>query len=225
MIEYLNGKVLSSSPMGLVLLVNGVGYGIRTPLNLKQEQPKEGNELSLWIHTRVREEEISLFGFQDLTSRRVFELLLLVSGVGPKVALAIMSTMTLRQLFSALKNEEVTYFQAVPGVGKKTAEKIIFELRNKSEITDLLAQNTQVTQPAARSSLFDTKLEDAFEHESKKSDLISALGNLGFKEKEIRQVIQELAPVAFAGSFQSLVRQALALLGRKAAPKAVEELF
>ena len=130
MIGYLNGNVLEVRGDHLILLVNGVGYKVLAPLSLLVSVEKDSS-LSLYIHTHVREDQLSLFGFQNETELFVFEKLISVSGIGPKSALSMLSTNSPTSLAHAIESGDATTLSRTPGVGKRTAEKIILELRGK----------------------------------------------------------------------------------------------
>lgn len=130
MIGYLNGTVLSIRGDHLILLVSGVGYKVLTPLSLLVGIQEEST-LSLHIHTHVREDQLSLFGFQDESELSVFEKLISVSGIGPKSALSMLSTNSPSSLAQAIESGDVATLSRTPGVGKRTAEKIIIELKGK----------------------------------------------------------------------------------------------
>ncbi len=130
MIGYLSGTVLDIRGDYLILLVSGVGYKILTPLPLLVGT-EEKSTLSLHIHTHVREDQLSLFGFQDATELLVFEKLISVSGIGPKSALSMLSTNSPSSLAQAIESGDVVTLSRTPGVGKRTAEKIIIELKGK----------------------------------------------------------------------------------------------
>src|SRR3989338_5433184 len=117
MIEFLQGIVTRRLPTGVILNVQGVGYGVDLPLPTLCALPEEGKPCSLWIYTRVREDAIKLFGFSTFEDRQAFSVLLNVSGVGPKVALAILSTLSIAQLKSAVETRQTHVLETVPGIG------------------------------------------------------------------------------------------------------------
>ncbi|MGH9884271.1 MAG: Holliday junction branch migration protein RuvA, partial [bacterium] len=131
MIARLEGLVVEKSPECVVLDVQGVGYEVRVPLSTFFELPDEGKLVRLRIHTHVREDAFSLFGFLSETERALFRLLLATSGVGPKLALSILSGLPVRKLAAALRAGDLATLTGIPGVGKKTAERMVLELRDK----------------------------------------------------------------------------------------------
>ena len=127
MIEKLRGQYVASLPKGIVIDVNGVGYGLEVPLSTHSNLPEVGQNVDLWVHTYVREDAIRLYGFQHYVDRVAFEILIGLNGVGPKVALAILSTLTVDQLRKAILLERMDLLQNVPGIDKRLAEKIFVE--------------------------------------------------------------------------------------------------
>lgn len=239
MIEKLSGQLIAKYPTGVVIDVNGVGYGVEVPLSLLCELPPVGSRLELWIHTYVREDAIRLFGFASVEDRFAFNTLLEVSGVGPKVALAILSTLTISALRQAVMQQNTSLLEVVPGIGTRTAEKILVELKNKlkklqgPEVTLnrtlKLEQNGRdfdlETSGIAGSSspAIAAKRIEAQDDEIVYRDVCSALENLGFKERDIMPVLQrltdtktdskELKSAAEKVEFNSLLKNALCELG------------
>lgn len=137
MIASLNGTVLKISKNHLVLGVGGVGLRVFVPQTVLEDVGGVGRQLTLQTHLIVRETELTLYGFPTEEELRLFELVLGVSGVGPKVGLAILSTLSPELLQSAIMQEEPVILQRVPGIGKKTAERILFQLRDKIDFSSL----------------------------------------------------------------------------------------
>ena len=131
MIGFLRGRVLEKQPNRVLVDVNGVGYEVFIPLSTFYDVGDEGAEIALRIHTHVREDSLQLFGFLTLLERQMFERLITVSGIGPKLAIAVLSGGPPRELLSAVASGDTARLQAVPGIGKRTAERIIVELREK----------------------------------------------------------------------------------------------
>lgn len=149
MIAYLRGKVIKSEDKNIVLDVNGVGYKVYcNPLHPKLSTPpippskeeRNSSELEFFIHTVVREDALELFGFFDETSLKLFEKLINISGIGPRSALAIVNVGTIESLTEAINKGDLGYLTAVSGIGKKTAEKIVLELRG--QVSDLVLSDT-----------------------------------------------------------------------------------
>lgn len=167
MIGFLQGTLHSSNNSSLILLVNGVGYRVLCPLPILLSAT-QGEELSLYIHTHVREDQITLFGFKDEHDIFLFEKLTSVSGIGPKSALSMLSVHSPSSLATAIENSDAQTLSHTPGVGKKTAEKIIIELKGK--LTHLLGK----------------ELDD------RASEARLALESLGYSSKEIFEALQAL---------------------------------
>lgn len=226
MIEFLAGVLRTKRTSSIILDVKGVGYGVSLPLSHHLRLPEVGENLSLWIYTRVREDQFSLFGFLEEKDRFVFEMLMSCSGVGPKVALAIMSTMTAEELTYAVSVKDQAVFESVPGIGKRTAEKILVDLQTKVEKLPLLSVQIEGILSTKKGLLIEEDtgaFPRSFSH-----DLNSALGNLGFKDKEIKPVIDEIKKSYEGEDFSSVTRRALSLLSsskgsKKAASQATKE--
>lgn len=221
MIEYLKGKIFKKFMPQIILDVNGVGYGVELSLTNFASLPLEGHEIGLWIYTRVKEDVLKLYGFSTLEERKVFDILLDVNGVGPKVALSILSALTVSQLKSAVERREPEVLQSVPGIGKRTAEKIVVELQSKIEKFPY-CENAQ-----SHPSMSQNSLEHSFADvkDNKLQDLSSALENLGFKKKEFFPVIDKLVQSHAEEPFPNLMRKALALLKPLDKPRDLDALF
>ena len=215
MIEFLAGVLRVKRTSSLILDVNGVGYGVSLPLSHHLRLPQVGKNLALWIYTRVREDQLSLFGFLEEKDRFVFEMLMSCSGVGPKVALAIMSTMTSEELVHAVGLKDQAVFESVPGIGKRTAEKILVDLQTKVDRLPLLALGGESIFSSSKRGLLIQEDTGALPR-SFVYDLNSALTNLGFKDKEIKPIIDQISESYEGEDFSSVTRRALSLLS---APK------
>ena len=145
MIEYLSGKVLQKRISSIIVGVNGVGYGLELPLSHAAKVGPVGSDLSLWVHTRLREDFLGLYGFLTEADRMIFQILIACSGIGPKVALALLSTMTSSELRQAVLGKKTERFEQVPGIGKRTAEKIQLELQAKIDKFPQLDASTENT--------------------------------------------------------------------------------
>ena len=154
MISYLTGKVLRRMPTGIILDVNGVGYELALTLpTLASLPPKSEEAMGFWVYTKVREDAINLFGFSSWEERQSFEILIQISGVGPKVAMAILSTLDVSELHAAIDQDEPRSFHQVPGVGKRTAEKILLELKAKKDKLPSQSSQSKVSSGALERSL------------------------------------------------------------------------
>lgn len=220
MIEHLSGKVLTRLPHSLIIDVNGVGYGVEMPLAALCEAPAPGEPISLWIDTYVREDALRLFGFPTFEDRQAFLMLRSVSGIGPKIALAILSTLDARSLRATVIHNKVGHLESVPGIGKRTAEKLILELRPKMEKLSFAAPNltgatsAKSTKLKSSTSMADIDgLDDADDRlDAVLMDVRSALENLGYKDKDINPIIsgitQNLSSSDDLG-FQGMLKSAL----------------
>ena len=190
MIEFLKGFVVKRHSKGVVLLVDGVGYGVELPLGALCEQKVGDDEVTLWIHTRVREDQLKLFGFQSWEEKEAFEVLISLSKVGPKVALAVLSTMSLSMLKDCVEEKNIELLQLVPGVGRRTAEKMLVELDAKiDKITPIGGQSVMNHNLTNQKSIASMMNEGASRTKNPVvADVKSALYNLGFKEKDLSKV-------------------------------------
>lgn len=182
MIGYLTGKVHGASEKDLIILTGGVGYRVLSPLPALVGHPI-GSEVSLYIHTHVREDQLSLYGFEKETELELFERLINVSGIGPKSALAMLSVHSPASVAEAVERGDASLLSHTPGIGKKTAEKIIIELKGK--LSHLLGAGST-------DSFFEVRL---------------ALEALGYSPKEVHDVLQKLNPLETNTS--TLIKEAL----------------
>jgi Holliday junction DNA helicase RuvA len=198
MIATLRGTVQLREPGRIVLETGGVGYEVFVPLATYHRIPQPGEQARLEIRQVVREDSVMLYGFATPGEKRAFELLMQVQQVGPKLALAILSTLSATELINAIQREDVRLLDAVPGVGAKVAERIVRELRDK---TDAIVTTASA---AAEANGGATLSEDA----------VSALINLGYKPLEARRAVEKAAPAAIAGGadLETVIRKSLALL-------------
>lgn len=197
MIALLTGRIAHKSPDHIVLDVQGVGYRVHIPFSTYYELPEEGGTTSLHIHTSVREDAILLYGFRTRLEKSFFQLLISVSGVGPKLARDILSNIQPGPLAQALAQSDLGKLSTIPGIGKKTAERLVLELKDKAGKLDLSSL------PAADARVIPA--DDVAE------DVISALLNLGYKEPQVRKALAGLD--AGGGiSVEGLLKQALKTL-------------
>ncbi|MBI5232583.1 MAG: Holliday junction branch migration protein RuvA [Coriobacteriales bacterium] len=131
MIAFLSGRIAGRGPGEVLLDVGGVGYRLFVTTNSLAALPADGDEITIWTHLHVREDELSLYGFESAEERSAFQRLITVSGVGPKVALGVLSALTPDTLACAVASEDVALLSSVPGIGKKTAQRLCLELRDK----------------------------------------------------------------------------------------------
>jgi Holliday junction DNA helicase RuvA len=195
MIGHLRGRILEKHPNQVILEVNGVGYDVNIPVSTFYQLPDPPGEAQLHIHTHVREEALALYGFLTTAEKRVFEKLLSVSGIGPRLAVTILSGLEVAELVPAIRSNDLVKLTHIPGVGRKTAERIVLELRDK------LAE-VEGERAAAAPAGFSIVQEDA----------LSALLNLGYQRSAAEKAVGRAAEQERGGSFDALLRRALQLL-------------
>jgi holliday junction DNA helicase RuvA len=200
----LTGKVVAQeADGGVVLDVAGVGYELAVPLGtLGRVRADDTGRVTLWVHTHVREDALGLFGFSDETERVAFRMLLGVSNVGPKIAVAVLGALPAAELARAVARQDLGAMKGIPGVGKKIAERLLLELRDKLPLVVAAAPGiAPAPAPAKRGSDAEDRLR-------------TALTGLGFKPSEAEHAIVTLGERTNTAPMESLVREALALLAR-----------
>ena len=205
MITFLRGILTESLPDRLTVDVQGIGYEVFVPVSTYDRMPAEGQEVKILTHFLVREDAQMLYGFATDEERDLFRLLLnRVTGVGPKMGLAILTGMVVRDFKRHVVNSDVTALSKISGVGKKTAERIIFELKDKVGVTDAWKDASE--SPAARAA--QTPEQAAL------NDAVLALINLGYKQVEAQKAVKKLLEEGAAADSSGLVRGALRLLSQ-----------
>ncbi len=194
MIAHLRGRLLEKQPNRVVVDVNGVGYDVHVPLSTFYEMGDPGSDVSLRIHTHVREDALNLYGFATRLELQIFERLIGVSGIGPKLALAVLSGIEPNELVSAIRTANVARLTGIPGIGKKTAERIGLELKDK--MASFLPADTAVAAP----------LDDT---EALRTDLLSALMNLGYHRPLAERAVSAAMKKAGGSSFEASLKLAL----------------
>jgi Holliday junction DNA helicase RuvA len=169
MIGRIRGSLIEKLPGRVVVDVGGVGYDVHIPLSTFYELPEDGGQIDLLIHTHVREDALQLYGFGSALEKNLFEKLITVSGIGPKLAITILSGSAPEELVGALSDGRLERLTRIPGVGRKTAERLILELRDK-----MIALQVGAVRAAARRAAGDTV----------RDDLVSALVNLGYRKSD-----------------------------------------
>lgn len=197
MIASLHGKLISKKPDNLIIDVAGVGYSVQVPLTLLSSLPDEGKNVFLFIYTHVREDAIQLYGFHADDDKRIFTTLLGISGIGPKVALNILSTIPPDNFYNAIHSEDVDILCKVPGLGKKTAHRLILELRGK--LPSLKEKSSEIRR-GGKDVVYD--------------DTLSALVNLGYK-KNIAQEALDKAYDSGSKDIESLLKETLKYLTKE----------
>jgi Holliday junction DNA helicase RuvA len=192
MIGFLTGKIISSKPTQIIIDVNGVGYAVNISINTF-EKISEKEVVSLFIHTSVKEDSITLFGFFTQSEKEMFELLISISGIGPKLGLNILSGISVDELKSAISNGNVSRMIAIPGIGRKTAERVVLELRNKVDAI---------------------KADGTIKETSAKDEAIAALTILGYQRQLADKVVRDLLSENPNYSLEELIRKSLAGLNK-----------
>jgi holliday junction DNA helicase RuvA len=200
MIGSLRGTLVDKRPNQVLLEVGGVGYVVQIPLSTFTSLAALHSESTLLIHTHVREDQLSLYGFLTAREKHCFELLISASGVGPSLALKILSGMSLDELIPAIRKGDLAQLVRIPGVGRKTAERMVVELRDKLASVDV----PDAGKPGTRSQL--------------ESDVASALVNLGYDERTVEGAIAK-SRTTVGNDFESLLRASLQILGGAATQK------
>lgn len=194
MIGHLRGTVLEKHPNEVIVETGGVGYEVQIPISTYSALPNQGAAVSLRIYTHVREDILSLFGFATTEEKLIFEQLISVSGIGPKLAITVLSGLATPDLVTAIRNADVAQLVRIPGVGKKTAERIVLELKDKLAAADGAGK--------AAAAVDSVPAFSALER-----DVLSALQNLGctrpVAEEAVRKVKQRGAPETFEPFFRA----------------------
>ncbi|HET7183423.1 MAG TPA: Holliday junction branch migration protein RuvA [Terriglobales bacterium] len=194
MIAHLRGKLIAKHPNQAIVETGGVGYDVTITVPTFSDLPASGHDVALYIHTHVREDAIALFGFLRAEEKQLFEKLISVSGIGPKLAITILSGMPTADMVSAIRGNDVARLTRIPGIGKKTAERMVLELRDKLEGFG-----------AAPAVATATPAEE---------DVLSALVNLGYQRAAAERAVAAAARGDNDRSFDTLFRDALAGLSK-----------
>ncbi len=195
MIAHLRGKLISKHPNQAVVDCGGVGYDVVITVPTFSELAEAGSEVSLHIHTHVREDQIALFGFLQLSEKHLFERLISVSGIGPKLAITILSGMPVDEMVFAIRGNEITKLTKIPGIGKKTAERMVLELKDKLE--EFSSAKPAPAKPTGT---------------PREEDVISALMNLGYQRPAAEQALAAIGKGDLP--FDEMFRKALGVLRR-----------
>jgi len=200
-ISLLSGVLAEKNPGTVVIDVSGVGYEVHIPLPTFYELPDEGGEVRLHIHTHVREDAISLFGFMNPSEKALFLLLLGISGVGPKVALGILSGLPYESLVNAISSGDEKLVSTIPGVGKKTAARIVLELKEKLESLGVQPSVGPLSAGGAAAP--------------QEGEAVSALVNLGYKRQSAEDAVRKVCRDSETPEpVEEIIRKALKLLSR-----------
>jgi len=193
-IAHLRGRILRKGPQEAVLDVGGVGYRVAIPVSTFYRLGEPGEEVELRTYTHVREDTLALYGFLTAAEQEMFERLISVGGVGPKLGVNILSGIEVPDLVAALRTSDVTRLTRVPGVGKKTAERLIVELKDK--MPAVVAPEAAAAPSAG----------------GPKEDLLSALVNLGYSRGEVERGVDRALREDGSGRFEDLLRRALQIV-------------
>jgi Holliday junction DNA helicase RuvA len=194
-IAQISGTLAQKIPGEIIVDVGGVGYQVLIPLNVFYQLPEIGGAISLQIHTHVREDALQLFGFNDFAEKQIFMLLIGVSGIGPKLAINILSGIPAEELARALREGDQLRLVAIPGVGRKLAERMIVELKDK--LATLAPAGAESAKPEGASQLM--------------LDAVSALVNLGYKRAEAEKMVREVLKKGDR-SLENVLKESLRLL-------------
>lgn len=193
MIAHLRGKLITRHPNQVIVETMGVGYDVIISVPTFSELPSLGSEVALHIHTHVREDQIALYGFLRPEEKQLFEKLITVSGIGPKLAITILSGMPVEEMTGAIRGNDVVRLTKIPGIGRKTAERMVLELRDK--LPPVGSEQVQVV-PALSAV---------------QEDVLSALVNLGYQRPVAEKA---LSTIEKNGSFDAMFRAALAAIAK-----------
>ncbi|MDF0676531.1 MAG: Holliday junction branch migration protein RuvA [Nitrospira sp.] len=201
MIAFLTGRLAFKAPTHLTLDVQGVGYEVHIPLSTYYALPNLDEITALNIHTHLREDAIQLFGFLSHSEKESFLLLTSVSGIGPKLALSVLSSLSVTDLVHAIQSEDVEKLATVPGIGKKSAGRIALELKDK--VDKIQGVRPQVAAPDA------PELDGLYE------DALSALVNLGYRSQDVKEALKRVTKAATGSlALKDLIRKGLKELAR-----------
>lgn len=196
MIAHLRGKLLAKHPNQAIVETAGVGYDVTISVPTFSDLPETGAEVALHVHTHVREDALALYGFLRSSEKVLFEKLITVSGIGPKLAITILSGMAADEMVGAIRGNDVARLTRIPGIGKKTAERMVLELRDKLPEAGPAAVPTV---PAMNAT---------------EQDVLSALVNLGYQRAAAEKALTVATKNGKGGSFDALFREALAALSK-----------
>lgn len=199
MIAHLRGRLLEKHPNRVIVDVQGVGYEAHVPLSTFYDLGEPGSDITLRVHTHVREDALALYGFRTMLELQIFERLISVSGIGPKLGLAVLSGIEPNELVAAVRSGDVARLTAIPGVGKKTAERIGLELKDK--LAAFRSTEGAATSPSSAA-------------ESLRGDVLSALVNLGYHRPLAERAVEAALKAGTDPTFEPTLKQALRELAR-----------
>jgi Holliday junction DNA helicase RuvA len=189
MLYFIKGRVISRTPTSIVIENNGIGYFLEVSLQTSSEI-NEGEEVLLYVYQQISEDRINLYGFKNIEERELFLLLITVPGIGPKVALRVLSGLTIEEIYQGIVSEDISVFKNVPGIGKKTAERMIVELKQKIEKIPVLVDN--------------------YKERELLVNAVEALSVLGYKRKESAPIVGEIIKEKKGNiTLEDLIKEAL----------------
>ncbi|MDZ7767393.1 MAG: Holliday junction branch migration protein RuvA [Melioribacteraceae bacterium] len=197
MIGYLTGKIIAKKPTKILLDVSGVGYSVHISISTFEKLPELNELTSLYIYTSVKEDAIDLYGFSSPAEKEMFELLISVSGIGPRLAQSLLSGIQVDELKYAIDEGNLSRITAVPGIGRKTAERLLVELRDKM---NKLTESFESAEAGAPSSI--------------RSDAIAALVNLGYNLKTAEKAVRSIMNSKPTSTIEDVIKEALANLNK-----------
>jgi Holliday junction DNA helicase RuvA len=198
LIAHISGKLIQKQPNSIIVDVGGVGYELNVPLSTFYDLGEIGGSVSLRVHTHVREDALQLFGFRTEAEKKLFLLLNSVSGIGPKLAITVLSGLSAEELIQAIRAGNLVKLTAIPGVGKKTAERMLVELKDKV---------AAILPPGLEDSTTNVMAQTG---DPMREDVISALVNLGYQrsqaEKAVNAVLKQMPDARFEALLKSALR-------------------
>ena len=196
MIAHLRGRLLAKHPNQAIVETGGVGYDVTISVPTFSDLPGIGGDVALHIHTHVREDTIALYGFLRSAEKTLFEKLITVSGIGPKLAITILSGMAADEMVNAIRSNDIARLTRIPGIGKKTAERMVLELRDKLAVE----KAGEIAATPAMSAI--------------EEDVLSALVNLGYQRAAAEKSLAAVSRNGKSGPFDTMFREALAILSK-----------
>src|SRR5436190_5898689 len=206
MIAYLTGTLLVKHATSVIVDVGGIGYEVTIPLSTFYELEEVGSNVQLRIYTHVREDALQLYGFKSTRERELFTRLISVSGIGPKLGITLLSGMSADEMIAAIRNNNLARLTLIPGVGRKTAERLVVELRDKIASLAAVAVENEGGVPAQPSEIM---IEDAVH-----SDALSALINLGYQRSSAEKAITAALNEGGEITVESILRRSLRRLAK-----------
>jgi len=203
MIAHLSGTLIQKQPNSVVIDVGGVGYELTVPLSTFYELPETGSVVALRAYTYVREDALQLFGFKSEGEKRLFLLLTSVSGIGPRLAITLLSGLSAEDIVQSIRQNNLARLVSVPGVGKKTAERLVVKLKDKvtsATVSEAVAATSRASGDAKPSDLRD--------------DVVSALVNLGYQRPQAERAVSDALKEEASATFEVALKRALRALSR-----------